>query len=139
MNPALNSYLASELISDRVKAAERFRRARQQRAQHEPDPHECVTVRRYRPKDAAALRRISQLEGRPLPAEPMLVAEVDGQLLAARSLARRETVADPFHHTAGLIELLDLRSAHLREEPSDGRVRARRVRRFVRVLTAPIR
>ena len=57
--------------------------------------------------------KLSERDGRGKPPGPLLVAEVDGRLLAARSLEDGRSVADPFHHTAHLSELLALRSVHL--------------------------
>jgi hypothetical protein len=54
-------------------------------------------------------------------AQPVLLAEVDGQLLAALALSDGSVVADPFHRTADLIELLRARAHQL-----DGNRRARR-------------
>jgi hypothetical protein len=75
-----------------------------------------VTVRLAAEGDRDAVRRLAQRDGRPLLRAPILVAEANGSLLAARSLADGRSVADPFRHTADLGELLALRSAHLRGE-----------------------
>jgi hypothetical protein len=46
-------------------------------------------------------------------AQPSLLAEVDEQLLAALGLSDGTVIADPFHHTADLIDLLRARAHHL--------------------------
>jgi hypothetical protein len=137
MNPALNAYLASTLVADRVRAAEQQRRAREAREEREPGDYVSVVVRLAGPGDRAAIRRLEQLEGRRLPPEPALVAEAAGRVLAARSLATRALVADPWRPTAELVELLDLRSLHLRGELQRRRgPRALGVRRLLRTLAA---
>jgi hypothetical protein len=139
MNPALNAYLANELIHDRVRAAEQQRRAREAREEGEAGGYVSVIVRLAGPNDWAAIHRLEQLEGRQLPAGPALLAEAGGSVLAARSLSRRELVADPWRPTAELVELLDLRSLHLRGElERRHRLRALGVRRLLRAL-APSR
>jgi hypothetical protein len=84
--------------------------------------------------------RLSELDGRRVPFGQMLVAEVGGDLLAARSLTTGESIADPFRPTAHLVELLELRSAHLRNGSDNGRARTpRRARAWLRALIATSR
>ena len=74
-----------------------------------------LVIRPARPDDGPALVRLAQLEGRGgFDGERVLVAELDGSLRAAVSLDRRRAIADPFHPTAALLEVLELRAAHLR-------------------------
>ena len=80
-----------------------------------------VTVRFATPDDASELRRLAQLDSGRVPAGEALVAEVDGQLLAALPLGGGRALADPFRSTAGLVRLLELRESQLR-----GRGRRRR-------------
>ena len=49
-----------------------------------------------------------------VPAGDLLVAEADGALVAAHAPATGATIADPFRHTAAVVELLQLRGALLR-------------------------
>ena len=63
--------------------------------------------------DDALLRRLAHLSSRALPSGPFLVAESDGEPLAALSVATGESVSDPFAATADLLALLELRSRHL--------------------------
>jgi hypothetical protein len=117
MRPSLTAEMARVVVEDRIEAAERYRQ--QEEVLHptpEPDRYEAVTVRLAIGRDQAALRRLAQRDGRPEPAAPVLLAEAQGRLLAARSLADGHTVADPFRHTAHLAELLALRSVHLRHD-----------------------
>lgn len=73
----------------------------------------AVTIRQAFPDDALALLGLAALDSaRPL-AEPVLVAEVEGELRAALSLHDGAVVADPFRRTAALIELLGARAAQI--------------------------
>jgi hypothetical protein len=74
-----------------------------------------ITIRRAQASDDEALRRLAALDSGRIPRDELLVAEVDGQLRAALGIAHREVVADPFHPTAGLVELLAARAASVRE------------------------
>jgi hypothetical protein len=65
-----------------------------------------VTIRLAEPGDEDALARVAQLDSRPLPPAPHLVAERDGTIEAALSLRTGAPVANPFRHTAALVELL---------------------------------
>jgi hypothetical protein len=76
----------------------------------------AVTIRLADDRDRVALGRLAERDTRPLPNAPLLVAERDGQIAAALSLATGETVADPFTRTAELVELL--RAHARRREPS---------------------
>jgi hypothetical protein len=122
MRPALVAMMAQAQIDDRLEQAERFRRARRARAAApDVDGYESVTVRRSYPDDGPALQQLAQRDGRRMPRGAKLVAEVRGVLLAARSLEDGTSISDPFHPTAHLVELLALRSAHLRDAPGPAR------------------
>ena len=134
MHPVLNIYLTEAISNDRQREAERFRRARHA-LREEADSYEEVTVRLARESDAEAVRRLAELDGRRAPNGTVLLAEVRGELLAARSLTGKGSIADPFHSTAHLIELLELRSAHLRSGSDTGHDR-RGARRWLRAVLA---
>ena len=73
-----------------------------------------VTIRLSYPDDEPSLWRLATLDSQPLSAGPHLVAEVDGQLWAAVSIAGdRSVIADPFHHTAALVRMLQDQAAAL--------------------------
>ena len=72
-----------------------------------------IVIRRASVDDSGALLRLVQLADRPAPREPVLLAESDGQLVAAVSTATGETVSDPFVATADVIDLLRLRARQL--------------------------
>lgn len=81
-------------------------------------PHASVVIRRADPDDANALERLAQLGEHPLPQEPLLVAEVSGELWAALSVADGAVVADPFRPTVELVALLRARAEQLRARRS---------------------
>lgn len=78
-----------------------------------PRPGRGLTIRRARAVDGAAIRRVAELDSRRVPAGPLIVAEVDGEVVAATPLAGGCVVADPFRPTAGIVRLLELRAAQL--------------------------
>ena len=92
-----------------------------------------TTIRLATADDCEALTRLAELESSPLPPGPYLVAERDGAICAALSLATHEIVADPFRRTAELCELLRCYAGGLRavEERS-----ARRLDPRPRLVTA---
>lgn len=66
----------------------------------------AITVRPYLPNDRRSLERLALLDDRRVPAQPVVLAEVDGRLVAALSARTGEAVADPFEPTAHLVEML---------------------------------
>ena len=72
-----------------------------------------IVIRSARPADAAAIRRLAHLADRSVPADPVLVAESDGTIVAALSTSGGEIVTDPFRATGDLVALLELRSEQL--------------------------
>ena len=75
--------------------------------------HEMV-LRADRPTDEATLRRLAALDStRPLKGRA-LVAEVDGNAVAAIGLDDQRVVADPFVRTADVVELLKARASTIR-------------------------
>jgi hypothetical protein len=76
---------------------------------------DAVTMRAARPSDAVALARLAALDSAAAaPPEPLLVAEVGGEVRAAISLRDGTVVANPFTPTAELVELLEARARQLR-------------------------
>jgi hypothetical protein len=75
---------------------------------------EAVTIRPARPADAVALARLASLDSATrAPQEPVLLAEVLGEVRAAISLYDGAVVANPFAATAPLVELLEARARQL--------------------------
>jgi hypothetical protein len=80
---------------------------------------EHVVIRAARPGDDVAVERLAQLEGVRSPGmDGLIVAELDGEVLAALRPADNDdgAIADPFRHTGQLVELLQMRAAHMRGE-----------------------
>ena len=73
-----------------------------------------VIIRVALGSDAAAIRRLAELDSAPVPAGDLLVAESDGALVAAHAPVTGATIADPFRHTAQVVELLHLRGSMMR-------------------------
>ena len=65
-----------------------------------------VTLRMATPADALSLLRLAQLDSSVTPAAPVLLAERDDELLAARSLSTGHAVANPFLPTGDVVRLL---------------------------------
>ncbi len=70
-----------------------------------------LTIRLAEDDDRPALAALAQLDSRHAPADPVLLAEADGGLVAALSLLDGGTVADPFRPTADVVDLLRVRAA----------------------------
>ena len=102
MNGGLLPLLSEAQTAEALRRASDRRQTRAAQGRRHADVD--AIVRTADEADKAALERLSQLEGRRLPAGPTLVAEI----------------ADPFRPTAELVELLGRALAHLRD---DGRRR----------------
>jgi hypothetical protein len=89
--------------------------------------NDTVTIRLSTPDDHDAILTLAQLDCRKAPSETMLLATVNGELRAALPLAGGEALADPFHPTGELVELLRVRDALLHDADAS-RSRARRAR-----------
>ena len=74
---------------------------------------ETVSIRLANAADARAVRELAVLDSSPAPAEPVVVAEVNGRPRAALSLADGASVADPFFPSARLVALLRVHSEQL--------------------------
>jgi hypothetical protein len=76
------------------------------------DLSHALTIRPAYADDCVALHRLAALDSAPaVPQGPLLLAERDGELRAALSLADGTVVADPFHPTAALVALLRVHAA----------------------------
>jgi hypothetical protein len=67
-----------------------------------------VTIREANASDAGALRRLAELDSGRVPAEPVLVAEVGDDLHAAVSMSTGDVIADPFHPTQEVVQMIRL-------------------------------
>jgi hypothetical protein len=74
-------------------------------------PH--IAIRLATGADTAALIRLASLDSAAVPIGRVLVADLDGQIVAAHPLDGGRPIADPFHPTADARELLELRVSQL--------------------------
>jgi hypothetical protein len=65
-----------------------------------------ITITHSTPADGQDIGRLALLDGQRAPAGPALLAYVDGELRAAVELVDGQAIADPFHPTAELLEIL---------------------------------
>lgn len=72
-----------------------------------------VTIRPAREADTIPLRDLAALDSATVPTAPVLVAEIDGKLVAAVGAVSGEVVADPFVPTTEALELLTTRARRL--------------------------
>jgi hypothetical protein len=88
--------------------------------------HDGITLRYAFPDDDAAVGRLAALDSSEVPAAPLLLAEVGGEVWAALSLDDGRVIADPFHPTLALIALLRERGQQLTGMRADRHWRALR-------------
>ena len=74
-----------------------------------------ITIRHSSEADRAELLRLAQLDDREVPAGESLLAYVGDELRAAVPLKGRGAIADPFHLTRDVIELLRVRARQERK------------------------
>lgn len=79
-----------------------------------PTHIDALVIRMARDEDEFALRRLATLDGQRVLTGQVLIAEVCGRTLAAFSLDDQRAVADPFHRTANLVDLLRVRAELMR-------------------------
>jgi hypothetical protein len=115
--------MAQARIEDLHRAAE-ARRIQRPEPTPKVDPGP-VTLRFAFPDDAEAIARLATLDSSEPPPQPLLLAEVSGQLCVALSLSTGAVVADPFRPTMATVELLRARARQL-----EGSGPSRRLRRF---------
>jgi hypothetical protein len=82
-----------------------------------PTPLSQIVIRFSERGDERALERLAGRDSQPVPAGALLVAQADGEIRAALPLDGRGAVADPFHPTAEIVRLLELRRSQLETEP----------------------
>jgi len=71
------------------------------------------TIRSVRPGDGPTMRRLAQLDSAASLTGRPLIAEVDGEPVAAYSPEEGRAIANPFRHTAAAVELLEARAQRL--------------------------
>lgn len=118
ISPQPNMALAQATADDLRRAADAHRLTRRRAEPERPVAADMsVTLRFSSPADQKSLARLAELDSTTPPAQPVLLAEVDGQLRAALALKDGSVAADPFHPTAHLIDLLRARARQLDATP----------------------
>ena len=69
-------------------------------------PTASLTLRHANASDSDRLVRLAALDSSRVPSGELLVAELDGRLVAALSVDTGAAIADPFEHTAAIVESL---------------------------------
>jgi hypothetical protein len=117
VNPFLSRELAGEHILDLREEAARAGWRRNERANDERDRR--IRIRRFGDGDIDGVRRLAELDDKPVPTGGVLVAELDDELVAALPLDGEPALADPFKPTAEIVALLELRARQLRQQDGD--------------------
>ena len=90
-----------------------------------------VTVRLARSSDTRQLFSLAALDSASVPQGEVLVAESEGRIVAALPLAGGPAIADPFHRTVALVQMLELRAQQLRASAPVAQSLGARLRAFV--------
>jgi hypothetical protein len=81
-----------------------------------------LTIRVATPGDVRAVERLAALDSAPRFNGRVLLAEADGELVAAISLVDGAVIADPFKPTAEIVRLLRLRRYQIARHADDARL-----------------
>ena len=100
---SLHHDAAAAQVADLQRVAARHRRARHAAGE--------IALRRATFGDGAAIARLAQLDETDAPAGDVLLAELDGRLVAALPLDGGEPLADPFVRTKEIVDLLRVRAS----------------------------
>src|SRR3712207_6243415 len=140
MGPSLFTYKVSNEHAEEMRA--RARAIGRVSNRREAGAGESAVARRagfaIRITDGSdrAVEHLAALDGMPVPAGSVLLAEVDGVARAALPLEMDWAIADPFFPTADLVQVLRLRAAQLRGVEDDAR-RARSLLERMHLAHAP--
>jgi hypothetical protein len=74
-----------------------------------------LTIRHAIAADEADLTRVAALDSSRVPSGELLVAELDGRVVAALSIDTGAAIADPFEHTAAIVESIRAQARASRE------------------------
>jgi len=115
MHPEIERQMAAERVRElrRAGAVARLKAATPARVAHEPD----VLIREGRHSDHLAIQALAVLDAAEEPLGRVLVAEVEGSIVAALPLGGGSAFSDPFRHTADLVALLEARAKQIASEP----------------------
>lgn len=110
IHPEILRVLAEGRMQDMRRERERRARVTPPRAVQDGP---TIALRLCRVGDDSALARLAALEERPVPEGQLVVAELNGRIVAALPLDGSPPLRDPFVRTAHLQRLLELRAAQL--------------------------
>jgi len=125
-NPHLIHSLTQTHVDDLRRQARAQRRPAATSRLQRSSRDEAITIRLANPDDHAALARLAALDSATVPAAPVLIAEANAQARAALSLRDGAAVANPFHPSTAVLELLYARADQLRGDRRPRRVGLRR-------------
>jgi hypothetical protein len=91
-----------------------------------PTYDQPLTIRMASPEDAVALRELAVLDSSPPLRGSVLLAEIDGAVIAAASLEGGAVIADPFTPSAYAVRMLTTRRYQLMRLSDTGSARRRR-------------
>jgi hypothetical protein len=80
-----------------------------------------LTIRSATAADTAAVAHLAELDSATVPAQPLFVAELGDQLIAAVSARDGAAIADPFTRSADAVEILRRRVAQVAGRPEPRR------------------
>lgn len=75
--------------------------------------YDSVAIRLAQPEDEQAIRRVAALDDRKVPSGRVLVAEADGEVIAALSVTDGDSAADPFRWTSDVMALMEMRAEQI--------------------------
>ena len=116
------------IMEDRIAT---LRRSARPRKRKEPARVESpdIELRMCKPADDPEIDRLAALSEVPVPHGRLVVALLDGKIVAALPLNGDPVVRDPFVKTAHLVHLLEVRAEQLREPARRGALVPRLLRR----------
>ncbi len=106
---SLHHHTAAAVDADHRRVAAEHRHAR--RVSNESIG--AVALRRATFADRVAVSRLAQLDDTDAPQGDLLLAELDGRLVAALPMAGGQAIADPFVRTQEIVELMNVRASAL--------------------------
>jgi hypothetical protein len=123
ISPQLSMAVAQASVDDLRRSADPYSLAHRRAAPRPPAAADrTVTIRFGSIADQRQIACLAALDSSKPPTHPVLLAEVEGQLLAALAISNGAVIADPFHLTADLIGLLRARAAQLDANHRIGRL-----------------
>lgn len=106
---------ANMMVNDRIETLRRAAAHPVRPAAARREETSEIELRLCRADDDPALERLGVLAEQPVPEGRLVLALVDGALVAARQLSGGCVITDPFVRTAHIRPLLDLRARQLRQ------------------------